>query len=106
MSNLIIRQFLPKDREALRTICCDTADMGEPIEHFFPERESAADLLTAYYTDFEPESTFVAELDEKILQFEEQVVRDFLTLERAQFLALHHHQLLEHRPDYERVERI
>ncbi len=59
--NIIIRKFEGKDREEVRRICCDTADRGEAIEQFFPDREFAADLLTCYYTDYEPESAFVAE---------------------------------------------
>ena len=58
---LQIRPFEPRDREAVRTICCDTADRGEPVENFFPDREVFADLLTAYYTDYEPESGWVGE---------------------------------------------
>jgi ribosomal protein S18 acetylase RimI-like enzyme len=61
MSNVIIRIFAKKDRPAVRAIACDTADRGEAIERLFPDREFAADLLTAYYTDFEPQSTFIAE---------------------------------------------
>lgn len=60
MENLIIRPYQKQDRQALRTICCDVADQGKPIENIFPDREIAADLLTNYYTDYEPQSTFVA----------------------------------------------
>ena len=56
-----IRAYEPRDREAVRRLCCDTADRGEPLEHFFDDREIAADLLTRYYTDFEPHSLVVAE---------------------------------------------
>lgn len=56
-----IRPYEPRDREAIRTICCDTADCGEPVENFFPDREVFADLLTAYYTDREPESCWVGD---------------------------------------------
>lgn len=56
-----IRPFEPHDRAAVRQICADTADDGLPIERFFPDREVFADLLTRYYTEFEPESCFVAE---------------------------------------------
>ena len=60
MNNINIRPYQTGDRAALRTLCCDVADRGLPIEHFFSDREVAADLLTKYYTDYEPESTFVA----------------------------------------------
>ena len=42
------------------------ADRGGPIENFFPDREVAEDLLTKFYTDYEPGSTFVAESDGRL----------------------------------------
>lgn len=54
MNNINIRPYNLKDRAALRTLCCDVADRGGPIENFFPDRDFAADLLTGYYTDYEP----------------------------------------------------
>jgi len=58
---LQIRRYEPRDRAAVRRICCDTADAGRPVERFFPDREVIADLLTNYYMEFEPHSTFVAD---------------------------------------------
>ncbi len=58
---LQVRRYEPRDRAAVRRICCDTADAGLPVERFFPDREVIADLLTNYYTEFEPRSTFVAD---------------------------------------------
>jgi ribosomal protein S18 acetylase RimI-like enzyme len=60
-TGLQIRPYEPRDRAALRQICCDTADAGQPVENFFPDREVFADLLTNYYTEHEPQSTFVAD---------------------------------------------
>jgi GNAT superfamily N-acetyltransferase len=60
-TELQIRAYESKDRAGLRQICCDTADAGQPVERFFPDREVFADLLTDYYTEFEPQSTFVAD---------------------------------------------
>jgi GNAT superfamily N-acetyltransferase len=56
-----IRPYEPRDRAAVRQICSDTADAGQPIERFFPDREVFADLLTNFYTQFEPQSAFVAD---------------------------------------------
>lgn len=56
-----IRPYEPRDRAAVRQICSDTADAGQPIERFFPDREVFADLLTNYYTQFESQSAFVAD---------------------------------------------
>jgi GNAT superfamily N-acetyltransferase len=60
MTDINIRPYKREDRAALRTLCCDVADRGGAIENFFPDRDLAADMLTTYYTDYEPESTFVA----------------------------------------------
>ena len=45
------------------------ADRGGPIENFFPDRDVAADLLTKYYTDYEPQSTFVALCDKRMVGY-------------------------------------
>jgi len=62
----VIRPYLPKDRAALRAICADTGFLGKPIDPVFEDRELFADYLTSYYTDAEPESTFVCELDGEV----------------------------------------
>jgi RimJ/RimL family protein N-acetyltransferase len=54
-----IRAYQPADREAIRRICFETGYMGEPIDWLWRDRESFADLITRYYTDREPESSFV-----------------------------------------------
>lgn len=64
-----IRPYERRDRHAVRTICCDTADGGKPVERFFPDREIFADLLTAYYTDFEPESSWVGGHEDEIVGY-------------------------------------
>ena len=65
----IIRHYEPRDRAVVREICCDTADAGEPVEHFFPDREVFADLLTRYYTDFAPAASWVAEQDGQVIGY-------------------------------------
>ncbi|MDE2028641.1 MAG: GNAT family N-acetyltransferase [Candidatus Omnitrophica bacterium] len=69
MNKINIRAYNPGDRTALRNLCCDVADRGGPIENFFPDREVAADLLTRYYTDYEPESTFVATRENRLVGY-------------------------------------
>lgn len=46
----------------VRKLCCDTGFLGNPIDPVFEDRELFADFLTAYYTDWEPESSFVLEV--------------------------------------------
>ena len=62
-SKIIIRSFKKDDRGPLRKLCADTAFMGEPVERFFPDRELFCDWACSYYTDYEPESIFVAEYE-------------------------------------------
>ena len=57
--NFEIRRFLPADRSRVRELCCATGFLGNPIDPIFEDRELFADYLTAYYTDWEPESAFV-----------------------------------------------
>ena len=62
----VIRPYRPEDRAALRAICADTGFLGQPIDPVFEDRELFADYLTGYYTDAEPESTFVCELNGEV----------------------------------------
>lgn len=61
-----IRNYRGSDREAVRQICCDTGFLGRPIDPVFADRDAFADFLTSYYTDGEPESLFVLELDGQV----------------------------------------
>src|SRR3954452_18306228 len=54
-----IRKFASSDRARVRELCCETGFLGKPIDPVFEDRELFADYLTAYYTDWEPESGFV-----------------------------------------------
>ena len=54
-----IRGFEPADRARIRELCCETGFLGKPIDPVFEDRELFADFLSAYYTDWEPESSFV-----------------------------------------------
>jgi ribosomal protein S18 acetylase RimI-like enzyme len=64
-----IRPYQPRDRAGLRQICCDTADAGQPVERFFPDRVVFGDLLTNYYTEYEPQSTFIADNDGEVVGY-------------------------------------
>src|SRR6476469_6070346 len=65
-SQYSIRSYQASDRVAVRKLCCDTGFLGHPIDPVFQDRELFADFLTTYYTDHEPESSFVLELDGEI----------------------------------------
>lgn len=62
----VIRSYRASDRTAVRKLCCQTGFLGEPIDPIYQDHELFADFLTTYYTDHEPESSFVLELDGEI----------------------------------------
>ena len=64
--NFTIRKFRPGDRDTVRRLCCDTGFLGNPIDPVFEDRRLFADFLTGYYTDWEPESAFVIEVDGEV----------------------------------------
>src|SRR5207302_10591938 len=61
-----IRSYRPTDRCAVRRRCCQTGFLGEPIDPVYQDHVLFADFLTSYYTDKEPESSFVLEIDGEI----------------------------------------
>lgn len=64
-----IRPYEPRDRAAVRQLAADTADAGRPIEQLFPDRDIFADLVTRYHTDFEPESSWVADEGGRVVAY-------------------------------------
>ncbi len=66
---LKIRFYEVRDRAAVRALCLATADAGRPS--VFADPELQMDLLTSYYTDVEPVSSWVA--------VENGIVRGYLT---------------------------
>jgi len=69
MSKVVIRDYRPQDRPAVRRICFETGMMGDPIAWQYDDEESFADMLTAYYTDAEPQHAVVAESDGRIIGY-------------------------------------
>src|SRR5436305_11693448 len=65
-SQYSIRSYRATDRVAVRKLCCATGFLGDPIDPVFHDRELFADFLTTYYTDHEPESSYVLEVDGEI----------------------------------------
>ncbi|MHB8154633.1 MAG: GNAT family N-acetyltransferase [Candidatus Omnitrophota bacterium] len=64
-----IRKFQPKDRAAVRQIAYATALMGESAELFFQGQEVISDALSLYFTDYEPGSCFVAQINDQIVGY-------------------------------------
>lgn len=65
-ASFTIRFYRPQDRDEVRSICCETGFLGQPIDPVFEDRELFADYLTRYYTDHEPESAVVLEADGRV----------------------------------------
>lgn len=64
-----IRPFEPKDKPALFHIAAETAFFGAPIETFLDDRRLFNDIFYRYYTDFEPEHAWVAEIKGQVVGF-------------------------------------
>ena len=67
--HIIVRSFRAEDRDDLRRISCQTAFLGLPLALFINDETIVADALTRYYTDFEPESCFVATVNNKVVGY-------------------------------------
>jgi len=63
---LTIRKYRASDRAIVRKLCCDTGFLGNPIDPVFEDRDLFADFLTGFYTDWEPESAFVLEVNGEV----------------------------------------
>ncbi len=66
ISPSVIRKYRHEDRAAVRHICCETGFLGEPQEAVFHGRDVFADMWSSYWTDYEPESAFVAEWEGRV----------------------------------------
>lgn len=69
MEEVIIRKFKAEDREYVRDIAWETAFIGEPAAAFFSGKSILADFLTLYFTDYEPESCFVAVFKSQVVGY-------------------------------------
>ncbi len=64
-----IRLYRPEDRLQVRAIATATAGGEKSMESYFHDRESIADLLMQYYTDYEPGSFWVAVSDSLVIGY-------------------------------------
>jgi ribosomal protein S18 acetylase RimI-like enzyme len=67
--DVAIRSYRPEDREAVRRICFLTGFMGESAEWMWRDRPSFADAFSGYYTDREPGSASVVEIDGVVMGY-------------------------------------
>jgi len=65
----IIRKLEPRDRQAVRDICCRTAFRNMGSDRFFEDSELHADYWTAFYTDHHPAESWVIEQDGRVIGY-------------------------------------
>ena len=53
----------------MRRISCETAFLEHPYQNIFSDAELLADALTLYFTDYEPQSCFVAESQGRVVGY-------------------------------------
>jgi len=68
-SPLVIRPYRESDREAVRSILCETAFEGIGQERIFSGRDLFADYWSRYYTDHESELIMVAETEGRVVGY-------------------------------------
>jgi GNAT superfamily N-acetyltransferase len=66
MNDVTIRPYRTADRARVRHICFVTGYIGNPVEWQWRDAESFANIFTGYYTDAEPSSALVAEVDGEV----------------------------------------
>ncbi len=89
MDNLeiMIGKYKPEDRDAVRKICCDTGFWGKPIDDIFLDRELFADIIIEPYLWLEPEHTFVARDNGKVVGYLSSAIRKGFEKKRALMVA-------------------
>jgi GNAT superfamily N-acetyltransferase len=69
MPDLVIRPYQSADRQAVFRIGAGTAFFGAPIEACLEDRNLFLDAFYAYYTDLEPQHSWVACADGQVVGF-------------------------------------
>lgn len=66
-----IRQYHPEgsDRQQINDICCDCAYLGAPIDSVFLDRDWFSEFMISPYLIVEPEHTWVAEAEGKVVGY-------------------------------------
>lgn len=67
-TGITILNYQKKDRKTIRKISLESSILGKFRDTVF-DKEILADLLTRYFTDYEPSSCFVAENENRIIGY-------------------------------------
>lgn len=68
-SGIIIRNFKPEEKKAIREISVQNSIFGEYTEQKLLNEEIIADLLTSYFIEYEPQFCFVAEKNSEVVGY-------------------------------------
>lgn len=68
MTQVLIRKFRSEDRAGLRAISFQTAFLG-CADQFIDCAQVLEDCLTGYFTDYEPQSSWVAVLEDRVVGY-------------------------------------
>lgn len=84
-----IRKYDPLrgDRGEIETICCESAFLGSPIDPIFSDRSWFAKAMVTPYLLWEPEHTWVAEYDGRLVGYLTGSLTDTFGYLRAYMLA-------------------
>ncbi len=69
-SDITVRNYEPRDREAVREICRLTGLKGDPIWRFFEDAEILTAIYADYYLDHETDLALVAEKDDRVVGYQ------------------------------------
>jgi ribosomal protein S18 acetylase RimI-like enzyme len=64
-----IRPYTAGDRATVWTLAANTAFFGDPVEAYLDDRALFCAAFVAYYTDYEPERLWVAEIDGTVVGY-------------------------------------
>jgi ribosomal protein S18 acetylase RimI-like enzyme len=64
-----VRKYIEGDREAIHNICYLTGYMGDSAERFWRHKQSFVDVFISYYINKEPESLYVATIDDLVVGY-------------------------------------
>lgn len=64
--DFVVRRYERRDRDAVRHICFVTGYLGDPVDWQWRDPDSFADFFSGYYTDHEPGSAWVVDIDGEV----------------------------------------
>lgn len=69
MTGMNVRKYRTEDRKGVQDICYLSGFMGESAEYFWRHKQSFVEIWTSYYTEHEPESLYVATVNDIVVGY-------------------------------------